>query len=466
MTTHELTTGDEIGVTTLEAFGSTRLTTVAGAYFFNGASGGPPLKMNGVNVAPGQFGAWTPLGVEQASNGTYQVVWKNGSADQYVVWTTDSNGNFLSQGSLLNGASVELQSLEPGFSQDLNGDGGITPRTPIESTGSTALATVAGVYVLSPSGSPLGPQLRMSGSLVTAGQFGNWNPIGAEQINGLYKVVWQNGSANQYVIWTVDGNGNFLSQTAALTNTSVELQSLEPGFNQDFNGDGITARTPIESAGSTALANVAGAYVLSPAGAALGPQLSISGALVAAGQFGAWTPIGAEQSGPNYLVVWKNAATNPNQYVTWSVDGSGNFLSQSAALSPTSFALEFLETAFGQDLNGDGTTGVTTASIESVGSTTLTKVADSVFDQLWIVARAVALRRHVRGGRPVRRMGSDRCGAGGKRLSDRLEERLRRSISRVEYRSQRQLPLAGRRRVWRELVRADVRNRHAPGSQR
>ena len=66
MITHELTTGDDMGVTTLEAFGSTRLTTVADAYFFNGASGGPQLKMNGVNVAPGQFGAWTPIGAEQS----------------------------------------------------------------------------------------------------------------------------------------------------------------------------------------------------------------------------------------------------------------------------------------------------------------------------------------------------------------------------------------------------------------
>ena len=77
------------------------------------------------------------------------------------------------------------------------------------------MATVAGVYVLSPTGGTLGPQLRMSGALVTAGQFGNWNPIGAEQIGGGYRVVWQNGSADQYVVWTVDGNGNFLSQTGA-----------------------------------------------------------------------------------------------------------------------------------------------------------------------------------------------------------------------------------------------------------
>ena len=66
-------------------------------------------------------------------------------------------------------------------------------------------------------------------------------------------------------------------------------------------------------------------------------RLSYGGMSVAEGQFGAWTPIGAEQSGPGYLVVWKNTVTN--QYVTWSVDGGGNFLSQSGLLSATSFAL-------------------------------------------------------------------------------------------------------------------------------
>ena len=40
---------------------------------------------------------------------------------------------------------------------------------------------------------------------------------------------------------------------------------------------------------------------------------------------------------------------------------------------------ESLEASFSQNLNGDGTIGLTTASIESAGSTTLTQVADSYF---------------------------------------------------------------------------------------
>ena len=85
---------------------------------------GPQLKISGAAVTVGQFGAWTPLGAEQTAGG-YQVVWKNGGADQYVVWNTDSNGNFLSQGAVLSGTSLALESLETTFGQDLNGDGTI-----------------------------------------------------------------------------------------------------------------------------------------------------------------------------------------------------------------------------------------------------------------------------------------------------------------------------------------------------
>ena len=167
----------------------------------------------------------------------------------------------------------------------------------IESSGATSLQLDASNhYILTTSG-PV--TLSFGGAAVVAGQFGGapWAPIGAELINGLYKVVWKNGGLDQFVIWTVDGNGNFLSQSNLLNAGSPELQSLEPGFNQDLDGGGIAARTPIDSVGSTALARVAGAFVLSPSGSSLGPQLRMSGSLVMDGQFGgAWTPLGAEQA--------------------------------------------------------------------------------------------------------------------------------------------------------------------------
>ena len=43
----------------------------------------------------GQFGRVAPIGAEQTASG-YEVAWKVPGADQYSVWNTDNNGNYLS----------------------------------------------------------------------------------------------------------------------------------------------------------------------------------------------------------------------------------------------------------------------------------------------------------------------------------------------------------------------------------
>jgi 20S proteasome alpha/beta subunit len=54
----------------------------------------------------------------------YEVAWKNGGADQYSIWNTDSGGNYTSHAvGIVSGGDFTLQSLEPSFHQDLNGDG-------------------------------------------------------------------------------------------------------------------------------------------------------------------------------------------------------------------------------------------------------------------------------------------------------------------------------------------------------
>ena len=57
------------------------------------------------------------------SGGGYQIAWKNGAADQYIVWTTDSSGNWLSQTDVMSGADYALQSAETTFGQDLTATG-------------------------------------------------------------------------------------------------------------------------------------------------------------------------------------------------------------------------------------------------------------------------------------------------------------------------------------------------------
>jgi hypothetical protein len=103
------------GTTVIEAADSTTLDQVANTYslYAHGTTAGPQLKISGAAVTVGQFGAWAPIGAEQVAGG-YQVAWRFGATDQYVVWNTDSSGNFLSQSAVVSGSSPTVRSLESG----------------------------------------------------------------------------------------------------------------------------------------------------------------------------------------------------------------------------------------------------------------------------------------------------------------------------------------------------------------
>src|SRR5207237_701830 len=113
-------------------------------------------------------------------------------------------------------------------------------------------------------------------------------------------------------VWNVDSNGNQVSFPASLVSgSSAALESFEPVMHQDLNGDGIIGPPPlptttIESFGSTSLVQVGTNYFLDSISTGTGPELKYLGAAVVAGQFGAWAPIGAEQTTSGYDVVWKN----------------------------------------------------------------------------------------------------------------------------------------------------------------
>ena len=59
---------------------------------------------------------------------------KNSGTGQYTVWTTDSNGNYNGNPiGVVSGNSYALESLEPAFNQDLNGDGQIGVTSTVDS---------------------------------------------------------------------------------------------------------------------------------------------------------------------------------------------------------------------------------------------------------------------------------------------------------------------------------------------
>jgi hypothetical protein len=364
----------------IQTDGTTSLVQVGLSYFLDsvGTNTGPQLKYNGAAVTAGEFGGWTPIGAIQTASG-YDIAWKMAGADQYAIWSTDANGNYLSNLTpAVSGTGYTLESYETTFQQDLNGDGTIGPTSVvIQTDGSTSLTEVANGFFLYTSG--VGPSLKYGGAAVTAGEFGGWTPIDAIQTADGYDIAWKMAGADQYAIWSTDSNGNYLSNlTPAVPGNSTQLESYETLFHQDLNSDGVIGipAVVVQVDGSTSLTEIGSNFYLYNNG--VGPSLKYAGAAVTAGEFGGWTPIGAIQTASGCDIAWKLAGTD--QYAIWSTDSNGNYVSNlTPAVSSTSYALESYETTFQQDLNGDGTIGLTSVVIQTDGSTSLTQVANEIF---------------------------------------------------------------------------------------
>jgi 20S proteasome alpha/beta subunit len=219
---------------TIESSGATSLVQAGDNYQLG--SSGPVLKMYGAAVVAGQMYGYAPIAVEKTASG-YQVAWKLAGQDQYSVWNTDNNGNYVSNAvGIASGSSSTMKSLETSFQQDLNGDGviGLSTKT-IESSGSTSLLQVGDNYQLGSSG----PVLKMYGATVIAGQMYGFEPIAVEKTATGYQVAWKLAGQDQYSVWNTDNSGNYVSNAIGLASAEgSDLKALETSFHQDLNGDG------------------------------------------------------------------------------------------------------------------------------------------------------------------------------------------------------------------------------------
>src|SRR6202035_4719131 len=123
-----------------------------------------------------------------------------------------------------------------------NGDGviGVTlSSTVIEAFGSTKLVQIGNNYFLESNSTGIGPELQYLGAPVVAGEFAGATPIGAEATATGYEIAWNVGGG-QYAVWNTDSNGSYLSHALFATpGNSPALESFEPSFDQDLNGDGV-----------------------------------------------------------------------------------------------------------------------------------------------------------------------------------------------------------------------------------
>ncbi len=346
------------GTTTLAELEVGGLSQNGDAYELNplGGTGGPLLELNGSVVTKGQFPAgWTPVGARQTGNG-YEVAFKS-TAGTYVVWNTDSNGDYTGNATgIVSGTSSTLEGVEANFGETFAGARGPSPTNEIGSNGQ--LARVGNVYELNPAGGGTGPLLKTNGSVVTTGQFAaGWTPVGAKQTGDGYEVAFKS-TAGTYVVWNTDSNGNYTGNaTGILSSTNStqaqELEGLEANFVENF-ATGLTATMPtlIKANSTTALELIGNLFELNPTSGGTGPLLELDGAAITADQFAAgWTPVGAEQTATGYEVAWGILAAD--QYVVWNTDSNGNYMSNATGIvSGQDFTLEDLNPSFGENLNG------------------------------------------------------------------------------------------------------------------
>ncbi|WP_271599809.1 NF038122 family metalloprotease [Bradyrhizobium sp. CCBAU 45384] len=341
---------------TIESYGTTALVKIGMGYYLGNS--GPLLKYNGTAVSTAQFSPWAPIGAEQTGSG-FDFAWKVPGADAYTVWATDAAGNYAGNLTpIVSGKDATLENLETVFHQDLNGDGTLGYPV-IEGIGATALLQAGSNYELGISG----PLLKYAGATVTIGQFGAWTPIGAEQTAGSFDVALKVPGADAYTVWATDATGNYTGNlTPMVSGKDTMLENLETVFHQDLNGDGTVGFPAIEAIGATTLLQAGNNYELGNSG----PLLKYAGATVTIGQFGAWTPIGAEQTASGFDVAFKVPGTD--NYTVWSTDSNGNYTGNlTEIVSGHDATLESLETVFHQDINGDGTVGF--PAIEAIGAT-------------------------------------------------------------------------------------------------
>src|SRR6202035_2383442 len=146
-------------------------------------------------------------------------------------------------------------------------------------------------------------------------------------VAGTAVTLSGSGSANSFgaISGTTNANGVF---TTTLASTLVQNEtitategSVQEHTSVSFVAQPVVTGTVIEAFGSTKLVQVGSNYFLDSISTGSGPELKYNGAAVTAGQFGAYAPIGVEQTSTGYEVAWHLVGTNT--FSVWATDSSG-----------------------------------------------------------------------------------------------------------------------------------------------
>ena len=237
----------------IQTDGSTALTQVGNNYFLNNTGGGsgPELQYKGVAVTVGEFGTTTPIGAVQVSGGGYDVAWKDPVSGLYTAWSTDSNGNYLSNLiGTVSATSTALEALENTFQQDLNGDGIIgiyaAPGTTLQL--SSPLSGPSGSATIG-AGATLELAAANASSVTFAGSTGMLKLDSPSTFDGVIYNFTGNGTLSSSD--QIDLKGiNFNSVSDSYSNGVLTVTDGTHSAALDFNGSFTLANFKFASDGS------------------------------------------------------------------------------------------------------------------------------------------------------------------------------------------------------------------------
>jgi hypothetical protein len=332
------------------------------------AGGTPMLTLNDGGTA-----TYTGGSGSTALTFSYTVAAGQNTADLAV--TAVNLGTATVSDSAGNAADLTGAAINPSGTLQID-----TSRTVIEAIGSTKLDQVGNNYSLDSSGGGSGPVLKFNGGAVVAGQFGSWTPIGVEQTSTGYEVAWKVPGADVYSVWSTDSNGNYTGKNLFMpgSGTSSTLESLETGFHQDLNGDGVIG-IPLVAAGQTL--ELTGAYSGTIAFAAVTGTLKIDDSATFSGTISGQLAIGD-------VIDLADITAGANAAIAYSGNNSPGTLTVSDGIHIASIALlgNYSLANFTASSDGHGGTSVVDPPLPTDQSSNFLPQASGAGSVAWLNA--------------------------------------------------------------------------------
>ena len=349
------------------------------------------IKYNGQAIYTNMYAGWQTLAVEMVG-GQNQVLWKNAGTNSALVWTMDSNWNYLYSGSTLALNSTDALAQESNFNFDLNGDGIIGSFADLVITGQTATSTVTvggsvsvGAYTKNNGNASAGysyvrywlsndTTLDSSDTSIDYQYVGALNS-GSSQYNSLnftYNSSW--GTGTKYILFQADGF-SYVSESNESNNlayATIFVTSPSP----DLVITGQTATNSVTVGGNVSI----GAYTRNNGNASASSNyvrywLSNDTTLDNSDTFINWQSVNSLSAGSSQYnslnFTYNSSWGTGTKYILFQADGYGN-VTESNESNNLAYATIFVASP-SPDLVITGQTATSTVTVGgsvSVGAST------------------------------------------------------------------------------------------------